>query len=492
MNPHMRIFAASLATETNTFSPIPTSRASFEEAFYARPGEHPGEPKLCTAPLFVARRRARQEGFTLIEGSCFWAEPSGTVAREDYESMRDEILAQLRAAMPVDAVLMGFHGAFVAHGYEDVEGDMLERIRAIVGEGCVIGCEYDPHCHMTEKRVRLATIATVFKEYPHLDFLERGEELVDLVLQTLRGAIRPVPSLYDPRMCDFFPTTIEPMRSFVDKIKALEGKNGILHISIAHGFSHADVPDMGVRVLVYTDDRKVEGDRLARQLGAELFHGRGKWAPITLEMQSAFTEAFAHNGKLAIIAEPSDNAGGGAASDCTATIHELIKRNVDKAAVAPVWDPMAVRFCLLAGAGARIALRFGGKAAAESGPPVDAAVEVLAVARNAWQMFGAAKIPVGDAAVVRVGGVDVVLISKRTQAFGIELFTLFGLHPRDYRVMVLKSAQHFAGAFGPHASLIVRADTGGCCPQKPTKHRYGRLRRPLWPFDETVEGQTII
>src|SRR5262245_34325256 len=97
----MRIFAASLATETNTYSPIPTSRASFEACFYAPPSKHPDEPRLCTAPLYVARRRARDEGFTLIEGSCFWAEPSGTVVRRDYESMRDEILGQLRAAMPV-------------------------------------------------------------------------------------------------------------------------------------------------------------------------------------------------------------------------------------------------------------------------------------------------------------------------------------------------------------------------------------------------------
>ncbi|MBV1696475.1 MAG: M81 family metallopeptidase, partial [Hyphomicrobiales bacterium] len=93
----MRIFAASIATETNTFSPIPTSRASFN-SFYAAPGRHPDEPKLCTAPLFVARRRAKAEGFTLIEGSCFWAEPSGTVVRRDYERMRDEILAELQAA----------------------------------------------------------------------------------------------------------------------------------------------------------------------------------------------------------------------------------------------------------------------------------------------------------------------------------------------------------------------------------------------------------
>jgi len=488
----MRIFAASLATETNTFSPIPTSRRSFENSFYAPAGQHPDEPRLCTAPLYVARRRAQAEGFTLIEGSCFFAQPSGTVMRKDYESMRDEILEQLNSAMPVDAVLMGLHGAFVAHGYDDAEGDLLERIRMIVGDTCVIGCEYDPHCHMTVRRVRLATVSTVFKEYPHVDFLERGEELIELVLQTLRGKIKPVPSLYDPRMWDFFPTTTEPMRSFVDKIKSLEGKDGVLHVSIAHGFWHGDVADMGTRVLVYTDDRKTEGDRLAEQLGAELFANRGKWCPPTLDMQAGLAEALAHNGRLAIIAEPSDNAGAGAASDCTATIHELIRRKVDKAAVAPIWDPMAVEFCMMAGAGSKMPLRFGGKAAIESGPPVDAEVEILATKRDGWQLFGTAKVPVGDTVALRIGGVDVILISRRTQAFGIELFTQLGLQLEDYRVLVLKSAQHFAGAYGPHASLIVSVDTGGCCPQDIRKHTYRKLSRPFWPLDETVKGRLLV
>src|SRR5215510_8775125 len=117
----MRLFAATLATETNTFSPLPTSLDAYKETVFYRPGEHPYDaPRMCTAPLFVARRRAAKEGFTLVEGSCFAASPAGTTNRMAYESMRDEILAQLRTAMPVDGVLLGLHGAMVAHGYDDV------------------------------------------------------------------------------------------------------------------------------------------------------------------------------------------------------------------------------------------------------------------------------------------------------------------------------------------------------------------------------------
>lgn len=491
----MRIFSASLATETNTFSPIPTSRTTYEEALYAPPGTYPDEVKLCTAPLYVARQRAAQENFTLIEGSVFWSEPSGTTDQASFESMRDEILGQLEAAMPLDGVLMGFHGALVAAGYDDAEGDMLERIRAIVGPDCVIGAEYDPHCHLTEKRVSTADVTVLFKEYPHVDVVARGEELVTMVLATIRGEIKPKVSLYDPRMWDFYPTTTEPMRSFVDEIQAMEGKDGILSISIGHGFMHADVPDMGSRVLVITDDNKPAGDKLATELAGRLWEKRGNWCRPVQSLDDALDQVLAHDG-LAIVAEPWDNAGGGAASDNTLSLHALIERGAGNVAVAPVWDAQAVAFCHAAGLGATLPLRFGGKSSAGSGLPVDAEVTVVGLAHDGWQMFGDASVPLGDTAAVRIGsegeGIDVVLISSRTQALGTGLFTHLGLDPASYGVLVLKSAQHFAGAFGPLASLIVSARTGGACPTEPAAHPYKKVKRPLWPLDETVEGRLLI
>ena len=489
----MRLFAASLATETNTFSPVPTNRTSFEAAFYAPAGTHPDEPKLCTAPLLVARRRAAAEGYTLIEGSSFWAEPSGTIDRASFESMRDEILQQLEAALPVDGVLLGFHGALAARGYDDAEGDILERVRALVGPDCVIGCEYDPHCHLTKKRVALADISILFKEYPHVDFMDRGEELVTLVLRTIRGEIKPVSSLYDPRLWDFYPTTTEPMRSFVDHLKSLEGQNGILSVSIAHGFMHADVKEMGSRVLVVSDDRKEDGDRLAETIGRQLWERRGTWSTPALPMADGIARVLAHNDGTAILAEPADNAGGGATSDNTLVIHELRARGARDVAIAPVWDPGAVAYCHMTGIGERLTLRFGGKASAGSGPPVDADVTVIGLAKDTWQYFGSARVPLGDTAAIRFdNGIDVILITQRTQAFGVELFTHLGLDPGSYRALVLKSAQHFAGAFGPLASLILRAETGGCCPTSPTMHTYDKLDRPLWPLDPEVEGRLLI
>jgi len=113
--------------------------------------------------------------------------------------MRDEILAQVGAAAPLNGGLLGLHGAMVAHGDDDTEGDVIERVRALVGPNCVIGVELDPHCHLTLKRVRLTDIIVLHKEFPHTGVVERAEDPLSLVLRTIRGEIRPVMSLYDCR-----------------------------------------------------------------------------------------------------------------------------------------------------------------------------------------------------------------------------------------------------------------------------------------------------
>src|SRR5918999_1008303 len=132
----MRLFAAALGLEANTFAPVPTSYRAFAEKLYFLPGQHPDEARHQTAALWVARQRAKAEGYTLIEGSCYAAQPGGVAVRGAYERMRDEILDQLAAAMPVDGVILHLHGAMVAQGYDDCEGDLLERARAIAGAKC--------------------------------------------------------------------------------------------------------------------------------------------------------------------------------------------------------------------------------------------------------------------------------------------------------------------------------------------------------------------
>ena len=129
----MRVFTATLGTETNTFSPIPTGLDNFKETMFFRAGEHPNEPTTFTGPLWAARKRAKSGNWQVIEGLCTFAQPAGITTRKVYEDLRDEMLSDLKKAMPVDMVVLGMHGAMVADGYDDCEGDMIERVRRIVG-----------------------------------------------------------------------------------------------------------------------------------------------------------------------------------------------------------------------------------------------------------------------------------------------------------------------------------------------------------------------
>ncbi|HEY7611269.1 MAG TPA: M81 family metallopeptidase [Alphaproteobacteria bacterium] len=485
----MRVFAATLATETNTFSPIPTSRASYEASGLYHAGEHPEQPTLFTAPLCVARQRGRERGWTVFEGLCAFAEPAGITVRRDYEALRDELLGDLEAAMPVDIVLLGLHGAMVAEGYEDCEGDLLERIRAKAGPKAVVGATLDPHCHMTERMMRNADLLICFKEYPHTDFMERAYDLADLAEAAAAGRIRPVKSIFDCRMISVYHTLREPMRGFVARMRALEGQDGILSISLAHGFPWGDVPDLGTCVLVITDETAgaAKGGALAERLGRELYSLRGRTFSPHLSLGDAIEKALAVNGWPVVLADTADNPGGGAPGDSTFVLEALLARAVGPAALGPLYDPMTVRTCFDAGLGARLPLRVGGKTGCASGKPLDLDCEVRHLARNSSQSFGTARAPMGDVATVRTAGrgceIDVVLTSVRGQAFGLDLFAAHGVDLAEKRLVVVKSSQHFNAAFGPIAKAVFYIAGPGAIAFDFAALPYKKVRRPIWPLN---------
>jgi microcystin degradation protein MlrC len=479
----MRVFVASLATETNTFSPLYVDRSAFESAFYCPPGSHPETPTLCSAPVVAARRRAQADGFTLIEGTATWAEPAGIVAREAYESLRDEILGQLERALPVDVVLFGLHGSMVARDYDDCEGDLMARARAIAGPKAVIGAELDMHCHLTDAMVQAADVIVAFKEFPHTDFLDRAEDLVDLCMRTARAEVRPAPAVFDCRAIAAFMTSREPGRSFVDRIKALEGRDGILSITVAHGFTAADVYDMGTKVLVYADGDGAKAAMLAERLGREILSWGTGGGPRHLEPEEAIAEALSIDGQPVVLADRWDNPGGGVAGDSTVMVEALLRHREVPAAIGALWDPVAVSFCRAAGAGAEISLRFGGKAAATSGPPVDATVRVRAVTSDLVVPFEQSWVSLGPAAAVTIGNLDVVLASTRAQTFSPPVFTKLGIDLAAKKIVVVKSSNHFYAAFAPIAAAVLYLDTGGPYPSDPSKVTYTKVRRPLAPLD---------
>ena len=483
----MRVFTGSLATETNTFAPMPTGLASFKDRGYFPAGQHPAALNVFAGPLAALREIAPARGWTVVEGMVAAAQPSGTVTREAYEQLRDELLRDLRGALPVDMVILGLHGAMVADGYDDCEGDILARVREIVGPNVVVGAELDPHMHLSPRMVEQADLLVSMKEYPHTDVMERGRELVALCEAKAQGRIRPTPALADCRMVVPIHTTREPARSFIDRVQAMEGKDGILTISIGQGFAHGNVPDMGSKVLVYTDGDQAKADALAMQLAAEIVAMRDQLAVRYPQIDAALDEAIAFGATPVVLADRADNPGSGAPGDSTFVIRRLIERGISNVAVGPVWDPIAVRIAFEAGLGARLAMRIGGKIGPLSGQPLDLECTVKALQHD-LVMTGLAGAPtgMGDCALVEANGVEIVLVTIRNQALGTDLFTNLHCDLAAKRLVVVKSAQHFHAAFAKVAKHVIYIGAPGAATPHTTTLPYTKISRPRWPLDDVA------
>jgi microcystin degradation protein MlrC len=371
----VHLFTASLGTETNSFSPIPTGRRQFAETHLVRGGAYGERPDLFALPMLEFRDRARARGWRVTESLCTFATPAGPTVESVYAGFRDEILTDLKRAMPVDAVLLSLHGAMIAEVTQSCETDLVEAVRAIVGLDVPIGVELDLHCHLTAELVAAATLIVIFKEYPHTDVRQAAGELFELVATAAEGRTRPRMAMFDCRMIGLYPTTLEPMASFVRKIRALEGRGGVLSVSVAHGFPWGDSKALGTRVLVITE-AEVDGSALAQSLGQELRALRPRIEPPWVPLDAALAEAMAAPSGPIVLADVADNAGGGAPSDSTFMLRAMLERGMRDAALGCIWDPGAVALAFAAGEGAKLRVRLGGKLGPMSGQPLDLEVRV--------------------------------------------------------------------------------------------------------------------
>ncbi|MBM3516952.1 MAG: M81 family metallopeptidase [Alphaproteobacteria bacterium] len=477
----MRIFIACLGTETNTFSPLPTGLATYQETglFHGDATHRPAT--FFSDPLHVWRSEAEAAGHTVIEGLCAFAQPAGRTIRRVYEDLRDELLGALKAALPVDIVLINMHGAMAAEGYDDCEGDLLERARAIVGPGVVIGGELDLHCHLTEKMRRSATVLHTYKEYPHTDVRARAHDLFRLCRDAAEGRTRPVMAMRPCRMISMWRTSNPPIARFVAAMKAREGKDGILAVSFGHGFPWGDVPDVGAKVLVVADGDAAKADALAAELAAELWRERETMRPETLSIDAALDQAIAAPRGPVVLADVADNAGGGAPSDATFVLERILARKITNVVSGLYWDPVAVRFCEEAGEGATLDLRVGGKCGPDSGKPVDLRATVRRIVPEAMQTFGTSKNGIGTAVWITASGIDLVLNTVRTQIFHPDAFTQLGIDPGRVKIIVVKSTQHFYAGFAPIAAEVLYVSAPGAITPDFAAIPYRIFTAPYWP-----------
>ena len=502
----MKIFATGIATETNTFCPIPTSL----EDFQVQTGKDSASgcinyPALDLSTIWGESSRA--QGYEFIFSLMAFAQPGGMTVRSAYETLRDELLGDLRNALPVDAVLLMLHGAMLAQGYHDCEEDLISRVRDIAGPSTVIGVELDLHCHVSAAKIGKADIVITYKEYPHVDVIERARELLELTIATSRGCITPRMELFDCRMIGIYPTSRPPMRGLVDRMKEAERRKGVLSVSLGHGFQFADVPHIGAKVLVVTDNDAPLATEVAREIGVEVYGMRREIGldTFSLPLDEALIRAMTSASSPVVVADQSDNPGGGAPGDATYALRWLLDHRATDVAMAAFYDPEVVRIAKRAGRGATLSVRLGGKLGPLSGTPVDLEVSVMEIRENYMYPFPLQSgeielIPTGTVVALRAAGVDIVVSSERCQCFSPTVFFDLGVDPTRKKLLVVKSTQHFHAAFAPVVSeVIYMAGPGAVAPdprqipyrQVNTNGFYPWVPDPL-AFDGVARGAMMI
>jgi microcystin degradation protein MlrC len=483
----MRIFLAGLGTETNTFSPIPTGRLAFDLDRALRERGRADDDDLLAAFEGLAAADHHEVVRSLSAG----AQPAGPTVRAVYETLREAILEDLQAAGAIDVVLLSLHGAMVADGYDDCEGDLLERVRAIAPDA-VVGAELDPHCSLTERMVRCADLIVIMREYPHTDFVERAGDLYRHCLAAAKGAVRPIAALFDCRMIGFYPTAAPAMRAVVDALRQAGDRPGIITAELAHGFPWGDVADAGARVLVYADGDGAAAKAEAERLGRSFYESRRDLVGDFPGLEASLDMALALEGRV-VLGDFADNPGGGAPGDSTFALEALLSRQAAAVAVGALYDPEAAALCADAGAGARLCLRLGGKLGPQSGRPLDLQVTVLAAAEeHSCDAFGQ-RARLGRSAAVRCNGVDILIVSTRSQLYGRDGFTGLGISLDDKRLIIVKSSAHYRASFAPIADHLWTMATPGTLSLDFASLDYRRVARPLFPkVDDPLAGEAAV
>ena len=472
----MKAFVAGLSAENHTGAPFYTSLADFEDDQEWQN---------------LYRGAAERRGWDIATGKFLGAAPANRVLRPAYETIKAELLADLKAAMPVDMVVLGLHGAMAAQGYDDVEGDLMQEIREIVGADVPIGAGMDAHAHLSQAMLDVADIMVFYKEWPHIDSEDTYIKSFDLTADVVEGKItKPHMAMWDTRMIDLYHTLKDPVKPLVDDMKAAEGKDGVVSVNFIHGFPQGDVPAMGTKILVITDDQPETGAALAEQFGKRLFAMRGKTAVPPLNLQAGLDAMVQSTNRPVVVADYSDMPFGGAPGDATFILAGLIDRGVENVIIAGLWDPMTVYTVSDLAIGDRLRVRIGGKTGPMSGDPLDLHVEVRYVGKDMWLKDGHSMVaaegegtPVGTIAVVRAHGIDIVLVEKRYPIYGYKVLEALGLEPSKSRVIVVKSANNFYDGYVDIAGDVLYVMSPGLI--GPTRdQQLENIERPKWPFDE--------
>jgi microcystin degradation protein MlrC len=483
-----RIAVGGFLHETNTFAP---TKASYDDFVHGG-----GWPAMAVGAdvLKVMRNinvglagfveAADAVGWELVPTIACGASPSAHVTRDAYERIVKVMVEGIRAAGPIDAVYLDLHGAMVTEHLDDGEGELLARVRKMIGGELPLVVSLDLHANVTPQMVAHTDALIAYRTYPHVDMADTGRAaarhlaLLLATKQKFAKAFRQLPFLIP---ISWQCTNDQPAKAIYQKLAALQG-DAVPTLSFAPGFPAADFPDCGPSVFAYgrtQADADTAADKIAAIIAGHENDFDGRICTpdegVRYAMELAKTAS-----KPVVIADTQDNPGAGGDSDTTGMLRALVRNNADRAAIGVIFDPASAKAAHAAGAGATVTLALGGK----SGIPGDAPYEETFVVEKLSDgkfvapgpYYGGRDMDMGPSACLRIGDVRVAVSSHKAQLADQSMYRYVGIEPTEQAILVNKSSVHFRADFEPIAEKLIICAAPGAMPADTAALPWTRLR----------------
>jgi len=487
----MKIVAARLNHETNTFSPLATPLAAFgpDGPTFGRAALESARGTRTALGAFIEAATARGDEIAVAVNAT--ANPSGLVDGAAYERLAGSIVEAVRVGC--DAVLLDLHGAMVAAGADDGEGELLRRLRAVAPE-VPLGVALDLHGNISQAMVDAADVMVGFKTYPHVDMAETGAHVARLLFDWIDGGARPRVAWAQPPLLSHTlrsATGEGAMQRAVRRARQMETE-GLLAATVFAGFSLADIRDAGLSIVTVGRDRgeaQRAADALARQAWDERDGFVYRSEPLAESVARA--RAMGERGRPVLLLDHGDNVMSGGTCDTTTLLEECLRQGMTGIGVGPLADAATVAQAFATGIGSRIKVSLGNKVpqglSLPQAPPFECDVTVRALGDGRFRITGPIYTgetwAMGRTAVLDHPAFTAVVSERPMEPLDLAVFESAGVDPRAFDFLLLKSRMYCRPTFVPISAGLVECDSRGVCSSDYSLFRFSKLRRPVYPLD---------
>jgi microcystin degradation protein MlrC len=497
----MRLLLATLSHETNTFSPVATRLERFcRDGTTLLSGQTAIDYYRGTGTCMGGYLAVADEiGAEVVVPVCASAPPSGPVDSEAYETCC-RMITDAVAQGGFDALWLDLHGAMVTDRFDDGEGELLRRIRAIDPK-TPICVAYDMHANFFDAMVTKAQIVTGYQTYPHIDQQQTAERAARALLRVMRGEVRPTAAWGAAPMLPHVMaqgTHRAPNKDLQGICAAWEASGRALAASLFVGFPHADVEMAGLSAVVVTDNDPRDAQAMVDELISAAWKARREFMfdiePLEVSVRRA--KALGAPGQLPVVLlDHYDNCASGGTMDTTDTLREIMRQGLDDVVFFGIYDPDAVGQAVQAGVGATVTLSIGAKLPMPQLPVASAPLTVTGIVQTissgSFRLKGGLtpglRIYMGRTVVLDTGKVQIVLLSRHIEPTAQEMLQVLGIDPSRKTFVAIKSRVHWRADLGKIAREIVECAGVGVCTSDYGQLTFRKVRRPVFPLDPDLQ-----